>query len=80
MGLENFYVVEEGSLFDRRAMTQVRNLIDRLDVDILHTHDYKSDWWGWLLRRNRPNLSLVTTVHGWGVMNTLREETLLSDR
>ncbi len=73
LGLENFDVVEEGSHFDPQAMSQIRDLINRLGVDILHTHDYKSDWWGWLLRKTRPNIRLITTVHGWGVMNSLRE-------
>lgn len=73
LGLDNFYMVEEGSYFDKQAMLEVATLIDRLKVDILHTHDYKSDWWGWLIRKDRPNLRLVTTVHGWTVMSTLRE-------
>jgi glycosyltransferase involved in cell wall biosynthesis len=73
MGLKHFFVVEEGSQFDRRAMAQVRQLLQEWGADILHTHGYKSDWWGWLLRRKLPGLKLVTTVHGWTVMQTLRE-------
>lgn len=59
LGLDNFYMVEEGSYFDKQAMLEVATLIDRLKVDILHTHDYKSDWWGWLIRKDRPNLRLA---------------------
>ncbi len=73
MGLKHFFVVEEGSQFDRQAMTQVKQLVQEWKADVLHTHGYKSDWWGWLLRRQIPGLKLVTTVHGWTVMQTLRE-------
>jgi glycosyltransferase involved in cell wall biosynthesis len=72
LGLGDFYVVEEGSYFDRHAMGKVGNLIDHFGADILHTHDFKSDWWGWLLRKHRPNLSLVTTLHGWVTMGNFR--------
>lgn len=73
LGLRRFYVVEEGSWFDRRAMARVRQLMDEQQIDVLHTHGYKSDWWGWLIRRRRPALKLVTTVHGWTVMQNLRQ-------
>lgn len=73
LGLEHFFVVEEGSQLDRSALAQVARLVREWKVDILHTHGYKSDWWGWLIRRGIPGLKLVTTVHGWTVMQTLRE-------
>jgi glycosyltransferase involved in cell wall biosynthesis len=73
MGLRDFYAVEEDSYFDKQAMHQVDNLIEQFNVNILHTHDYKTDWWGWLLRKKRRGLKLVTSVHGWGVMGSLRE-------
>ena len=73
MGVEHFYYVEESSQLDPVARARVGEYLDAHGIDILHTHDYKTDWWGWLLRRGRSRLKLVTTVHGWGVINTFRE-------
>ncbi|RMG65697.1 MAG: glycosyltransferase family 1 protein [Calditrichaeota bacterium] len=73
MGVEHFAFVEESSQLDPVARARVGRYLDEHGIDILHTHDYKTDWWGWLLRRRRPHLKLMTTVHGWGVINTFRE-------
>jgi len=73
VGVQDFHVIEEGSHFDRRAMRELKDFIEKRNVNILHTHDYKTDWWGWLVRRHFPSLKLVTTVHGWTVMNTRKE-------
>jgi glycosyltransferase involved in cell wall biosynthesis len=49
---------------------RLRGRLDRLCAErkpaIWHAHDYKSNYLGLRLRRQRP-MALVTTVHGWGV-------------
>jgi glycosyltransferase involved in cell wall biosynthesis len=50
---------------DLRQLRAVRQLIKKLDVDILHCHDRKTDFYGILLRRQCPGLVIVSTMHGW---------------
>ena len=65
-GVDDFHVVEERSLFDARAR---RAILARMEIDrpdILHTHDFKTDVWGLMLRRRATApVKLMTTTHGW---------------
>jgi len=74
LGLKNFFVVDEHRQIDRKALKDLEDLIKTNCIQILHTHGYKSDVWGWLLKKKLPNLRLITTVHGWGAANTWREK------
>lgn len=63
LGVDSFYTISERSKFDIRAMRQLLALLRERQIDILHTHCYKSDLYGVLLRRYHP-MKLVTTAHG----------------
>jgi len=52
---------------DLRLVRELAQVCRRLQPDIWHGHDYKSDPLGLLLRRRRREMFLVSTVHGWGV-------------
>ncbi len=49
---------------------KVVDLIDRLQIDILHTSEFRSNVLALLCRRRRP-VKLVSTAHGW-IANDLR--------
>lgn len=53
--------------WDWRSVRELGRMCRRLQPDIWHGHDYKSDPLGLLLRRRRKEMFLVSTVHGWGV-------------
>ncbi len=53
--------------WDWRLVRELGRMCRRLQPDIWHGHDYKSDPLGLLLRRKRKEMFLVSTVHGWGV-------------
>jgi len=50
--------------FDWRAVAGVRKLLDKHQVDVLHTHGYKADIYGGLAAWGR-RLGLVATCHNW---------------
>lgn len=56
--------IHERGPFDWRVVGQIIKLIDDLNVDILHTHDFRSNIFGLLAARWRRR-PIVTTVHGW---------------
>ena len=50
--------------FDRRAITRIRELVETHRIDVLHTHGYKADVFGYAAAR--PNrFALVATCHNW---------------
>ncbi len=51
--------------FDRRQFGEVVRIVGERQVEILHCHDYKADFYGVLLRRRFAALKLVSTAHGW---------------
>lgn len=59
-----FHAIPERGAIDRRALRMMIDLCRRLHVDIWHSHDYKTDLMGLLIRRYHP-MKLVTTVHGF---------------
>jgi glycosyltransferase involved in cell wall biosynthesis len=46
------------------------DLVDRLEIDVLHTSEFRSNLLALLCRQRRP-LTLVSTAHGW-ITNNLR--------
>ena len=70
-----FYEIEERGKFDVRVLYKLREIIIRHDINLIHSHDYKSDLFAYLLRWwLRPrHVALVSTAHAW-VMLGLRGE------
>ncbi|MEE8574985.1 MAG: glycosyltransferase family 4 protein [Thermodesulfobacteriota bacterium] len=54
-----------GSILDRKMLKKMRNIIEEQKVDIYHSHDYKSDSYGYLLSFFCPAVKFVSTCHGW---------------
>ena len=51
--------------FDFRAVAKLRDLLKRYNIDILHCHEYKSDFIGWLAKKSNKDIKLVSTIHGY---------------
>lgn len=57
-------LVAERNILDPTVLSRLEEICLKEGVRIWHSHDYKSNALGLLLRR-RLDLQLVTTVHGW---------------
>ena len=62
-GFSAFHIAIPGKL-NPRAVLQLRRLLVRQGINILHTHGFKADVLGYLATRALP-LRLVSTIHGW---------------
>jgi glycosyltransferase involved in cell wall biosynthesis len=71
----NFYEVEERGKFDLRVLRTIRDIVVRHDINVIHSHDYKSDLFAYLVRRWLwpRRIALLSTAHAW-VMLGLRGE------
>ena len=49
---------------DRRGVREIRRLVRTHDVDIIHTHGYKADLYGYIAAR-REGKPVVATCHNW---------------
>lgn len=49
---------------DKRAVRQIRKLINDYNVSVLHTHGYKADLYGFVARWS-TRVALVATCHNW---------------
>jgi len=58
------YEIAEAHALDYHAADAMAELCRDLDVDIWHSHDYKTNVLGRLIRRKHP-MKLVTTAHGF---------------
>jgi len=69
-----FYEIEERGKFDLRVLSMLKNIIIRHDINLIHSHDYKTDLFAFLLRHyvRRP-VKLLSTAHAW-VMIGIRGE------
>lgn len=56
--------VRETSAFDRNISKQIIQAIRSLSIDILHTHDFRSDLFG-LWCAKRTGIPILSTCHGW---------------
>lgn len=62
-GLSVITIPESGPL-DLKLVRRVTELIDIYKVDIVHTHEFRSDVIGLFAARQR-SVPVVTTIHGW---------------
>lgn len=62
-GLEVQKIVCSGR-WDSQAIGAIRGKLESLNIDLLHTHGYKADIYGFLASR-RSGLPLVSTCHLW---------------
>jgi glycosyltransferase involved in cell wall biosynthesis len=65
------FVLPVKRFYNRQTLDRLLEIVDKQKIDIVHCHDYKSNFYGLKLRRRRPRLRFVTTLHGY-VANTLR--------
>jgi glycosyltransferase involved in cell wall biosynthesis len=56
--------IKESSSFDRLVIEQINKVIKERSIDILHTHDFRSNLYG-LICAKKMKLPLVSTCHGW---------------
>lgn len=48
---------------DRSSVRELRNVIEREKADVIHTHGYKSDIYGYVAAKGHSNAALVATCH-----------------
>jgi glycosyltransferase involved in cell wall biosynthesis len=65
------HIVEERGALEPRTLGRLRRLVRERDIQIVHGHDYKADFFALLLAR-LEHVVPVATAHGWPV-RTLRE-------
>lgn len=68
LGLTTLPILET-SAFDRKISKQIIEAIRSLSIDILHTHDFRSDLLG-LWCAKRAGIPILSTCHGWIANNT----------
>jgi glycosyltransferase involved in cell wall biosynthesis len=62
-----FYEIEERGKFDLRVLKELREIVLRHDINLIHAHDHKTDLFAYLLRRWlwRRQITLLSTAHAW---------------
>jgi glycosyltransferase involved in cell wall biosynthesis len=54
----------ESHSFDPSIFRRLRRIVREHKIDIVHAHDYKTDFLAWLLSKCEP-ITPLSTVHGW---------------
>jgi len=62
-GLEST-IISCQSRFDLKALGRIKDLLRQEAIEIVHTHGYKSDFYG-LIASKMAKVPVVTTLHGW---------------
>ncbi|MEW4529451.1 MAG: glycosyltransferase family 4 protein [Maioricimonas sp. JB045] len=60
---ERLHHIRRSFTGDPRTVRLISHLCRKMQIDVLHSHSIGSNLYGRLVRRQRPDLSLVTTVH-----------------
>jgi glycosyltransferase involved in cell wall biosynthesis len=65
-----FYEIIERCKFDIRVLRMLHDIVLKHDINLIHSHDYKSDLFAYLIsgRLWRRRITLVSTAHGWGMV------------
>jgi glycosyltransferase involved in cell wall biosynthesis len=64
-----FYEIEETGKLDLRVVQTLSEIVLRHDINLIHAHDYKSDFFAYLLRWKLRHRSpaVLSTMHGWAL-------------
>jgi glycosyltransferase involved in cell wall biosynthesis len=62
-GIESHLILCDGQI-DRKAITRIRELVQRTGADVVHAHGYKADIYAYIALR-ASGVSLVSTCHNW---------------
>ncbi len=62
-GIESYLIPCSGQI-DRKAITSIRELIQRTGADVVHAHGYKADLYAYFASR-ASGVPLVSTCHNW---------------
>jgi glycosyltransferase involved in cell wall biosynthesis len=67
-GLTCYDIAERGKL-DLSVLRALQDIVRRHDINLIHAHDYKSDLFAYLLRRQLGSrrLAVISTMHGWAL-------------
>src|SRR5215831_15044436 len=65
--LLTFYEIEERGKFDLRVLHALCKIILQHNINLIHSHDYKSDLFAYLARKQlgHRRLAVISTMHGW---------------
>ena len=66
----SFYEIVEHSKFDLNVLRTIRDIVIRHDINLIHSHDYKSDFFAYLVRKWlwRRRIALISTAHAWVIL------------
>jgi glycosyltransferase involved in cell wall biosynthesis len=64
--------IRSGHQFDPRIINTILGVVKRHRIDIIHSHEYKSDLLAWAVSRLR-RIPVMTTIHGW-IRNDLKRK------
>jgi glycosyltransferase involved in cell wall biosynthesis len=70
-----YYEIPEHAKFDLRVLRAIRDIVIHHDINLIHSHDYKSDLFAYLVRRwlwRRP-IALISTAHAWVMLGARGE-------
>lgn len=71
--------IKESKAFDLRVLTQILRLVDQQRVDVIHTHDFRSNLFGLICAKLRRK-PIVTTTHGWIANSAKRKLFIKADK
>ena len=60
----DYVEIEERHSFDPRVWNSLRRLVKERQIDLVHSHEYKTNLLAWLLWK-RGGIVPLSTVHGW---------------
>lgn len=63
--------------FDLRVLTKLKHIIRTRQIDVIHTHGYKSDILG-LIAARQTGIKCVSTPHGFGEPKSLKHKLLIA--
>ena len=71
-GLTFYEVLEKGKL-DLNVFRALRDIIVKHDINLIHSHDYKTNFFAYVLKwwLRKVDLTILSTEHAWVMINAL---------
>jgi glycosyltransferase involved in cell wall biosynthesis len=67
LGLKNYFDIAEKGKFDYRVFRYLRKYILENNIDIVHSHEFKTNFYNLLLKKTlrKNNIKFIMTAHNW---------------
>ncbi|MGY5881855.1 MAG: glycosyltransferase family 4 protein [Candidatus Thorarchaeota archaeon] len=68
----SYYPLKLSSKLSFKTINKIKSIINNRNIDILHSHDYRADFYAYMTRKTGGVARIISTPHGWSNVKSIK--------